>query len=38
MSKYLESNNSNLLTLYSMPILDLGDKPQSYNVKKPESE
>ena len=38
MSTHLESNGKNILTLFSMPLLDMGDKPQTFNVKKNESE
>ena len=38
MSMYLEANSKNPLTLFSMPILDLGEKPKTFSVKKPESD
>eukprot|EP00347_Sterkiella_histriomuscorum_P007568 403348417 len=36
--KYLELNGLNLLTLQNMPFVDLGQRPQSFNPKKPEAE
>ena len=35
---YLETNGKNNLTLGNMPVLDLGDRPKTYNPKRTESE
>jgi hypothetical protein len=38
LSHYLEQNDTNILTLSTMPFMDLGDRPSTYNPLKPESE
>jgi hypothetical protein len=34
---YLSDNGKNLLTIMTMPCIDLGDKPESYNPLRSES-
>ena len=35
--RFLESNSFNILTIETMPLLDLGDRPYSYNEGTSES-
>jgi hypothetical protein len=35
--RFLETNSFNLLTIESMPLVDLGDKPGSYDSSSSES-
>jgi hypothetical protein len=34
---YLEMNEENIINMKTMPWLDIGDLPQTYNMKKSES-